>query len=173
MKRRKAARTMTVSSDAKRRNLDEALASFLEALGDELFRTFCISLSDFPHVLLTTWMELTNQGWLEEVSLNYEMYRLTPLGYVTALRVSGRSDDQQYRENLGRLCKVLKDSLKGRSDFSLIPFQELVAESGVSTEFAYNVLDADLIRHVLGRIGAEWDGEHLVKVPNEFGLPPI
>ena len=32
----------------------------------------------------------------------------------------------------------------------------MVAESGVSEAFAYNALDADLIRHVLGRIGATW-----------------
>ena len=48
-----------------------------------------------------------------------------------------------------------------------------MAESGVSEAFAYNALDADLIRHILGRIGAAWDGEHLVKVPNDFGLVPM
>ena len=67
----------------------------------------------------------------------------------------------------------MKHSLKGRSDFALIPFEDLVAESGVSEAFASNALDADLIHHILGRIGAEWDGEHLVKVPNDFGLAPI
>jgi len=67
----------------------------------------------------------------------------------------------------------LKDSLKDLTDFSLIPFQELVRESAVSEEFAHNALDADLIRHILATIGAEWDGEHLVKVPNDFGLAPI
>jgi len=64
----------------------------------------------------------------------------------------------------------LKDSLKRRYDFVLIPFQELGTESGVSEEFAYNALGADLIRHILGRIGPAWDGEHLVRVPNDFSL---
>jgi hypothetical protein len=68
---------------------------------------------------------------------------------------------------------VLKDSLKDRTDFALIPFQELVTESGVSEEFACNALDADSIRHILGRIGPAWDGEDLVKVPDDFGLIPI
>ena len=164
---------MTLSRDARRRNPEEALVSFMDALGDGWFSAFYINRSDFAHVLPTTWTELTKRGLLKDMDMNVEMHQLTPLGYITALRVSGRSDEQQFRENLGRLCKVLKDSLKGRSDFALIPFQELVAESGVSEAFAYNALDADLIRHILGRIGAAWDGEHLVKVPNDFGLAPI
>lgn len=164
---------MTLSPDARRRNLEEALVSFLDALGDGWFCVFYISPSDFPNVLPTTWTELTKRGLLKDSDMNVEMYELTPLGYVTALRVSGRSDEQQFRERLGRLCKVLKDSLKGRTDFALVPFQELVAESGVSEVFASNSLDADLIRHILGRIGAAWDGEHLVKVPNDFGLAPL
>jgi len=145
----------------------------MDALGDRWFRFFYISPSDFPNVLASTWTELTRRGWLEEEFLNFEMYRLTPLGYATALKISGRSDDPQFHEKLGRLCEVMKDTRKGRADFALIPFQELVAESGVSEAFAYNALDADLIRHILGRIGATWDGEHLVRVPNDFGLAPI
>ncbi len=164
---------MTLSPDTRRRNLNEALVSFLDALGDGWFCVLYISPSEFPNVQPTTWTELTKRGLLKDRDMNEEMYALTPLGYVTALRVSGRSDELQFREKLGRLCKVLKDSLKDRSDFALIPFQELVAESGVSEAFAYNALDADLIRHVLGRIGAAWEGEHLVRVPNDFGLAPI
>jgi len=84
----------------------------------------------------------------------------------------GRSDDPPFREKLSRLCNVLKDSLKGRTDFALIPFQELVTQSGVSEEFACNALDADLIGNMLGRIGATWEGKHFVKVPRDFGLAP-
>jgi hypothetical protein len=162
---------MTLSPDTRRRNLDEALVSFLDALGDEWFCTFYISPPDFPNVLETTWPELIRRRLLKDTNMNEEMYLFTPLGYVTALKVSGRSDDPQFRAKLGNLCKVLKDSLKGRSDFAWVPFDTLVVESGVSKEFAYNALDADLIRNVLERIGAAWEGEHLVRVPNDFGLP--
>ncbi len=172
MKLREAGGPITLSVDARRRNLVEALVSFVDALGDGWFCVFYISPSEFPNVLKTTWPELIKRGLLKDTAMNEEMYQFTPLGYVTALRVSGRSDEQQFRENLGRLCKVLKDTLKGRSDFALIPFRELVAKSGVSEAFAYNALDADLIRYILGRIGAAWDGEHLVRVPNDFGLAP-
>lgn len=164
---------MTLSADARRRNLDEALVSFSDALGDGWFCTFYISPSDFPNVIETTWPELVRRGLLKDANMNEEMYKFTDSGYVKALKVSGRSEKPEFREKLGRLCKVMKDSLKGRSDFALISFQDLVTESGVSEAFASNALDADLIRNILGRIGAEWDGEHLVKVPNDFGLPPI
>jgi len=162
---------MTLSTDARRRNLDEALASFVAALGDGWFSPFYINPSQFPDVLDTTWPELVRRGLLKDANINEERYKVTPFGYVTALKVSRRSDDPEFRRKLGNICKVLKDSVKGRSDFALVPFDTLVADSGVSTEFAYNALDADLMRHVLGRIGAEWDGEHLVKVPIDFGFP--
>jgi hypothetical protein len=164
---------MTLSSDVRRQNLGSALASFLDALGDKLFCTFYISPSDFPDVLATTWMELTTRGLLNDMNLNAEMYQLTPLGYVTALKISGRADDPQFREKLGRLCKVLKGSLKDRTDFVFVAFHDLARESGLSEEFARNALDADLIGRILGRTGATWEGEHIVRVPNNFGSTPL
>jgi hypothetical protein len=145
----------------------------MDALGDEWFCLLYISPAGFPNVLPTTWAELTSKGILQDRDLNDETYELTPFGYLMALRVSGRSDERQFREKLGKFCKVLKGSLKRRNDIGRIAFQELVAESGVSEAFASNVLDADLILHILGKIGVAWDGEHLVKVPNDFGLVPM
>jgi hypothetical protein len=71
------------------------------------------------------------------------------------------------------MCKVLKGCLKDRTDFGLISFYDLVTASGVPEAFAQNALDADLIRHVLGRNGAKWDGDHTVRVPHDFGLAPM
>jgi hypothetical protein len=164
---------MTLSSDARRQNFDGALVSFLDALGDRLFCTFYISPSDYPNVLATTWTELTSRGLLNHLDWNIEMYQLTPLGYVTALKISGRADDPEFREKLGRLCKVLKGSLKDRTDFAFVAFHDVVKESGLSEDFARNALDADLIGRILGRTGAMWEGEHIVRVPNNFGLTPL
>ena len=105
--------------------------------------------------------------------MNFEMYEVRPPpGYVKALKMLGRSDDPLFREKLSRLCNVQKDSLKGRTDFALIPFQELVTEPGVCEELACNALDADLIGDVLGRIGPTREGEHFIKLPSDFGLDP-
>lgn len=164
---------MTLSADARRANLNEALIAFLNGLGDGQFGVFYITTADYPHVLPTTWTGLVNTRLLKDLNMNVEMYQFTPSGYIAALKLSGRSDEQQFREGLGNLCRVLKGSLKDRTDSALVPFQDLVKESGVSEAFAYNALDADLIRHILGRIGAHWDGEHLVRVPHDFGLPSM
>jgi hypothetical protein len=164
---------MTLSSDDRCKNLNEALIAFLNRLGDGQFDVFCITPTDYPDALPTTWTEATNRRLLRDMDMNVEMYKFTPSGYVTALTLSGRSDEQQFREGLGNLCRVLKDSLEERTHFALIPFEELVKKSAVTKEFAHNALDADLIRHILGRIGAEWDGEDLVKVPHDFGLTPM
>jgi hypothetical protein len=166
-------RAMTLSADARITNLNEALVAFLNALGEEQFSYFYIMRTDYPSVLDTTWTELTRRGWLKDANINLRCYQFTPFGYIQALKISKRSEEPQFRERLGSICKVLKGSLKGRADFEFIAFQDLVKESGVSAAFAQNVLDADLIWHVLGRMGAEWEGEHLVRVPHDFGLTPI
>ena len=109
---------MTLSPDASRRNIEEALVSFIKALGEGWLSAFYIMRSDFPDVLPTTWTELTKSGLLKDMDMNVEAYQFTPFGYVKALKVSGRSDDPQFRGKLGDLCKVLKVSFKGRSDFA-------------------------------------------------------
>ena len=80
------------------------------------------------------------------MNMNVEMNQFTPLGYVKALKASGWSEKPPFREQLGRLCKVLRDSLKARTDFALVSFQWLVEQSGVSEAFAYNAIDGYLIR---------------------------
>jgi hypothetical protein len=165
---------MTDSPEARRENFDEALIGFLNALGSRSLRSFDINPSDYPGVWLTTWTELTTQGLLEDFNIQVDMYRLTGSGYLEALRVSGSSGEPQFQENLGSLCKVLKDSLKGRREFALISFQDVVARSRLSEAFVENAIDADLIGNILGRTGARWDGQCLViRVPHDFGLPPM
>lgn len=165
---------MTLSVDDRRKNLKEALVTLLNALGDGKFATFWIDPNEFPNVLPTTWTELSNRYLLEDMNLNVPQYRFTPFGYVRALRVSGRADDNQFREDLGKICKVLKDSVKGRNEFAFFDLYELVKESGVSEAFAQNAIDADLITHVLDRVGARWEGDSfIIKVPHNFGLTPL
>lgn len=147
--------------------------SFLGALGDGKFSFFFIDPNDYPTILATTWPELTTRYWIEDMDTSPQIYRFTPLGYVRALQLSGRSNERQFREDLGKLCKVLKGSLQDRSTPSFISFHNLVAESGVTEAFAQNALDADLIGEILGKTGAKWEGEHLVRVPANFGLGPL
>jgi len=166
--------TVTLSVDDRRENLKEALIGFLDVLGDRSFSNFWIDPNEFPEVLATTWTDLTAKYWLREMNWNIQMYQFTPSGYVQALRISGRAKDTQFREDLGKICKVLKDSVKGRASFSFFGLHELAKESGVSVTFAQNAIDADLIRYVLGRVGARWEGDSLViKVPHNFGLTPL
>jgi hypothetical protein len=164
---------MTLSTDDRRKNLNEALIAFINRLGDGWFSDFRITPTDYPDVLKTTWPELTNRSFLEDKNENVTSYQFTPRGYITALKLSGRSNEQQFREGLGKLCGVLKDCVKDRNNFDFIVFQELVRKSGVSEAFAHNALDADLIGNIFGIIGADWAGENLVKVPPNFGLTPL
>jgi hypothetical protein len=164
---------MTHSVDARRANLNEALIAFLNGLGDGHLCFFTINPTDYPIVLQTTWPELTSRFLLKDMDMNPQMFELTPAGYVMALQLSGRSNDPQFRERLGRLCRVLKGTLKDRTDSGLITLEDLLKESGVPEAFAHNAIEADLIRHILGRIGAVWEGERVVRVPRDFGLTPI
>jgi hypothetical protein len=165
--------TMTLSVDDRRANLREALISFLNALGDRQFDHFFIEPAKFPEVLPTTWVELTNRHWIEEVDMNGALCKFTSFGYVMALRSSGCADEAQFREDLGKLCKALKDSMKGRTTESLIDFYALVKGSGLPEAFVKNALDADLIGEMLCRVGAQWEGDTIIKVPPNFGLTPL
>jgi hypothetical protein len=161
---------MTLSAEDRRRNMNEALIEFFDELADQYIRFFRIVRINYPNVLPTTWKELTDRHWIRAIDANDQLYEFTATGYREALKQSGRDREPQFLEGIGKLLRVLKDSVKGRTCSSLIPFEALVQQSGVSREFAYNALDADLIRHVLKRNGAEWDGGNVVQVPPNFGI---
>lgn len=150
--------------------MKEALVAFLGALGEREFTLFIIDPTQNAKVLPTTWLELTEKGWIRDMDMTPQSYQLTPMGFVEALRVSGLSGEKQFREKLGRVCNVLKGRVKDRTTFSFIAFWDLVKESGLSGAFVQNAIDADLFRWVLGRIGAQWEGDHLIKIPPNFGL---
>jgi hypothetical protein len=83
---------MTLFSRARRQILDKILVSFLETLGDAPFSTLIIDPGDYPDVLPRTWTELAERGLLKVEGVNCEMYKLMPLGYVRALKISRCSD---------------------------------------------------------------------------------
>ena len=161
---------MTLSINDRKADANKALCEFLSGIEGQHFDTY-IAREKYPHVLPTTWTELVKCRWLREMDMNVEYYRFTVPGYVQALKVSQQSDEPAFREGLGRICKVLKGCLKGRTECALVIFDDLITQAGVSSPFASNAIDCDLIRYVLGRVGAEWDGEHLIRVPNDFGHP--
>jgi hypothetical protein len=165
--------TMTLSVDDRRENLRDALIAFLNKLGDRRLNLFFIDRAKYPQVIPTTWTELSKRYWIKDVASTIEWYTFTPLGYVQALKVSGRADEAQFRADLGKLCKVLKDSLKGRTTKSLIDLYAEAKESGLSAAFVKNALDADLIGEILGKFGAQWEGDTTIKVPPNFGLSPL
>ena len=95
-----------------RRNLNEALVSFIETTDDGRSSTSDIDPADYPDVLPTTWTQLTKSGLLKVGDVNDEKYELLPLGYLTALQLSMRSHAPQMSGKLGRIYRVRKDSFK-------------------------------------------------------------
>ena len=83
-------RTIISSSDAGRRNLNEALVRFIETMDDGRFSTSNIDPADYPDVLPATWTRLTKRGLLKVGGMKGEKYELMPLGFLTALRISSR-----------------------------------------------------------------------------------
>lgn len=83
---------MTLFSRARRQRLDKALASFLELLGDGPFSTLVIDPGDYPDIPPRTWIELAERGLLKVEGVNCEVYKLMPLGFVRALKISKCSD---------------------------------------------------------------------------------
>jgi hypothetical protein len=162
---------MTLSAEGRRTNVNEALKAFLDGLAGGYFGTVYLERSNYPHVLNTSWTVIANEYLIEPIDDAEQFFRLAPAGYREALTLSGRDRDQQFRQDLGKLCEVLKKRVKGRDCGGVTMRLDLVQQSGLSEGFVCNALGADLIRHVLNRHGAEWDGDNLIRVPLDFGIP--
>ena len=99
---------MTLSITVRRKNLNEALVSLLNSLGEAHFTNLTFLPSHYPNVLPTTWTEMTRCGLLEDEGMNIVAYRLTKYGYIRALEESGRSGDPSSGSSSVRFARSLR-----------------------------------------------------------------
>lgn len=165
---------MTVSEKEREENLNHAIRVLMGELADRaISQVFFTSGSEAQRsVLPTTWKELCDQGWLEEVELyGDKCYRLTGSGWLECLWRTGVGKKKEFLDGLGTLMAAFKRYVKGRQKDVVVEFERLVADSGLSPGQVFNVIESAAIEKLLRRHGAKWQERGvLVRIPLHFGL---
>lgn len=167
---------MSDSKETRRADALGLLRSIFAEIGNASIDNTLLDLFDSPYTEIkpTSWDELSAEGLV--VKLNDRQYVLTALGWAEALARAELPSDPEFLKLIGQLSQVLKAKVKGRSSSALVPFDEIVKDSGLPSGWVFNVIDSHLISRLHGRKDASWFQNargRLVEIPRDFGLETI
>jgi hypothetical protein len=172
-----AIKAMTLSKEARSNSLTEAILLLFDNLCDQsIFEVFIDEWSLDDRILPTTWIELKERGLVRQTSVG-RYYTLSGAGWLVALKLRSEFDTDAMRQMAGRLCKALKNKIKGRQIEEVVHVDGLAAESGLPAAFIRNAIDSDLIAELFGIKGAGWasfeDRAKFISIPVDFGMEPL
>ena len=168
---------MSLSRQGRLDNLEFALKLFVRDIADNYYREVYFSPegTEYEKILLTTWQETQDEGYLSKVA--YNRFQLTGYGWLKGFELLGLMDSEEYRERLGRLSKAMKDRVKGRQEHVLVTSITLANETGLPLGFIRNVVDTGLMSRMFNRVDAEWssysDTQFAIRIPANFGLEKL
>jgi len=149
---------MTLSVDARKTAIEDALRRMLQGLGEAWiaevrFEVNSAHYSDLPQ---TTWLELEGLMWVHAVhNFGDPGFRMTGAGLLAALRLSGQLAAPEHKERCVRLRAALKDVVKGRElSGGLTDTYELCAKTGLTDTWILNAIDARFLAD-------EWPKDHV------------
>ena len=165
---------MTLSQEARRKNLHEAILLLMENLhGQSFMEEFIDERHLDRRISPTTWKELRDQHFVRETNSRYT-YTLSGPGWIAGLKLRGEFDSNELKELTGKLCGALKDRVKGRSSEELVSVAELSAATGIPEAFIRNAVESDLIGELFSIKGAAWesyeDRGKFIHIPEDFGM---
>jgi hypothetical protein len=166
---------MTISNQHQTDNIDDALRAILEIIGDDEHLDVLFQREDLRlrNVMETTWEHLEATGSLNPLGM---WLRLTPSGWVGALRAARSLDNPKMKEKLGKLCAAMKRRCEegGVRHLASTTIQQLSEETGFSEAWIFNVVDSHLIRVSFQQVDCEWepddDNKNHIVIPARFGL---
>jgi hypothetical protein len=168
---------MTIAKHDREENQKQAFSLMLHELADRAIDTSIFNAEQPPfadEVIPTTWAELVRAEYVE--TCGSHGYRLTAEGWLVGLELSGTPCSGAFQERVGRLLGVMKKHVKPRTDFAVVPLQQLAAESGEAEGWIFNVIQSKASSTGSQRSGARWYGRdrgRLVEIPVDFNLQPI
>ncbi len=166
---------MTLSKQQRMDDLEKALALILEQLGDRQLNRVLFNPGEppFDEILPTSWPTLEEYGMIDITSYlgGASHFTLTGHGWLTAMQDGGRTETEQFNQNLGRLMAAFKAKVKGRAQTAFAGVDEIAAASGLPAAFIWNIIESDAITVLKDRESAEWEGpgKNLIKIPIGFG----
>jgi hypothetical protein len=167
---------MTLSDDTRRDAMDVALQRMLDDLGERMFdeRRYEVDSDRYRDIPHTTWLELQGHHYVEAAhAIGSAGFRLTPAGWIAALRAAAAFDTPEQRQSAVRLRAALKDVVKGRPlTGAITDYRDIAARSGLPFNWIVNALQSRLLQHL-------WTWDHLdvafehggrtIRVPARFG----
>ena len=119
----------------------------------------------------TVWGQLKEQSYICDAVPG--AFRLTALGWRTALESSGRKDDTDFHRKLGGLCASFKKIIDGRNVQAFTTVDDLSRTTNIEPHFIQNVIDSELVAHWFGQHSAVWAGPKwrgkLIVIPIDCG----
>lgn len=135
---------MSVSDADRRQDRERTLLRTLAAVGDRYVIEVAVEPTDagFENALPTTWRELLDDGLINDKfsTLGGSALRLTAVGWLRAMLVSGTVDTPECSDRRSRLAAALKAVVKGRAS----------QYDGLTTE--HEIAAADLPRYASDKL---------------------
>ena len=97
---------MTHSNEKRQQNCKDALERMLRVLGDDAVGETVFNPEDkeFENIIPTTWTDLCDEKWVEKAEVPRQ-YRLTGIGWLQALRITGQISEKKFRKRLSGTCR--------------------------------------------------------------------
>ena len=163
---------MTIAKQEREKNHRTAFELMMRELGDLPIDTTLFDSEAPPFagvVLRTTWEELVDRRTLW---IGGTQYRLTSKGWLAALELSGVASSTAYQERIGRVLRVMKAHVKGRTGPKVVEIRALAAESNEPEGWIFNIIDSRASSLIgSARKGAEWyqnERGRLVEIPGRL-----
>ena len=153
---------MTLSRNDRDSNADLALRMMLQELPEDRPYEWVEVDGDkdpFLSIFPTTWKDLVRRGLVKEHTFN--RYQLTGHGWISALKLCGKFDSQEFKEKAGKLRAALRKSLRksplgDRKTDERVTMVYLQNETGLPESFIYNAIDSHLLYHLFNMRDVQW-----------------
>lgn len=167
---------MTVSTAHRKDLVRTMLIQMVDAVGDDerVGHVFRPDDPRFASILGATWRDMVDAGLIKDFARSD--FLLTPSGWITGLRLSGRLESNDVRERAVKIVRALKARVKGRHgiDDEYVDVRELAKELKLPIGWLENAMEAKLLQQVFAkdRMTLAYDGV-LIGIPPTFGSDPI
>jgi hypothetical protein len=165
---------MTLSADARKQAIRDALTLMLAAVGDRAFdEAFCdvrrhdVSVAPFDGLSWTTWEDLEARSYVRPAhSIGLRTFRLTGAGWIAALKVARQYDTPAQKNRILTLRQALIDANKGRPALgTLVSIPEIVEWTGLPRGWVTSA--------VLSQLLASWfkDDRMRLEIGRDIRIP--
>ncbi len=169
---------MTISKEDRPVNMEQALTLLIRDLQDKAVNemVFYVDRPEYTDIFSTTWQELRDRFMLTQIPQTH-MHWLTGRGWYTGMKVSGKTSDPSFAQQMSKLSATLKNYVRGRQDEKLVTVFNVAQDASLPFGFVYNAIESRLLDQEFNMKGAEWtiqrDPKLVIRVPPNFGHEPL